>query len=835
MDFYNDVLRVASGGSWRGSRTNHVQTFDASDLDHLEEIAHKTFGDGEDLYATLFLGNKAFFVTFRRVDPFHAFEIDDDGNITERAEYVISGWNDYFKPVFGDQRLIGIGKNDEEGWTMAVSLYDITDLSNEDPFIARDEVDASHSWSEASWDDRAFSVLEGVVEVEAEGDVVETGLVLLPFQGWDEGADRHISGVQIFTFSKDTLTRRGFMDHGTPVRRSFQAGEDMPANLSEEELSLFDCADPAEPRELGRVELAPNYDDFLVFGDHGARVKDTRGYWSWWRGGDEEPPPSVVEIVDAGGNPDGATAVATIEVPAGASLHKVGDLLVAVAGRYVQDEQADEWELETTLEVHDLSDPAHPAEAGTLTSRDLPMGGGRYGGYGSRIGGMEDMGGYYPGPWYGYDVFDVHAIGEALVFVEHLPEDELVGQEEVCWVWPRDNDCFDGPGGRRAEPAEGSGSAGATPEEAGEDDEQAKDEEDEDEAPALEECTWIGGGQTCTSLEGAPEVCYGRFQRCTRDAQGETTCEEVAEDEEIETTRDCYERERHRYWSHHTFHVVDLRNPGQPSLGEPVAMDREQEAVSVLADGSDLYASWRLRVEVDNDDRPFVSYWFSRLGLADPGAPDRAAPVNVPGELIAVDGETVYTRDTVWGEEIIEAAVNRLRLDGDVARLEARRRFEGDQVHSILLDGRGHVLVSHRPGHASWYGYGEVMRGGGAPGAPTDVETGVGTSAVPLEEDAQHLTILDAASEDLAVLGQVTVDDWATLKDARAGRALFQVPGGLLVMNLDDADAPYAQAYFATRGWPRRILVEGDDVWMAAGRFGVYRFGLDVFNLLRVE
>ena len=37
------------------------------------------------------------------------------------------------------------------------------------------------------------------------------------------------------------------------------------------------------------------------------------------------------------------------------------------------------------------------------------------------------------------------------------------------------------------------------------------------------------------------------------------------------------------------------------------------------------------------------------------------------------------------------------------------------------------------------------------------------------------------------MIARTPVDSWATLKDARAGRALFQVPGGLLVFNLERA------------------------------------------------
>ena len=78
---------------------------------------------------------------------------------------------------------------------------------------------------------------------------------------------------------------------------------------------------------------------------------------------------------------------------------------------------------------------------------------------------------------------------------------------------------------------------------------------------------------------------------------------------------------------------------------------------------------------------------------------------------------------------------------------------------------------------------------------------------------------------------EIEVDRWARLRDARVGRALFLVPGGLLVLNIDDATSPYAQAYFPTQGWSQHIVVDANDIFFAAGRYGMYKFGLDETNL----
>ena len=158
----------------------------------------------------------------------------------------------------------------------------------------------------------------------------------------------------------------------------------------------------------------------------------------------------------------------------------------------------------------------------------------------------------------------------------------------------------------------------------------------------------------------------------------------------------------------------------------------------------------------------------------------------------------IFTRETVWGEEIVETIIARLELYEGLAYLQAMQKFEGQIVENIRLDGDGHLLVSHRFA----------------------------------QEVQQYLTVLDANGDNLGILAQVPTATRAELEVALPGRALFKVPGALLVFNLDEATAPFPQAYFPTLGWPSEILVEGRDILFAAGRYGIYEFNLDEFNLI---
>lgn len=772
MDLYEGVLRVVSGSNWGETNTNHIETFDATDLTDITRLDHETFGDGQSLFATLFLGNKAFFVTYLRVDPFHAFEITAEGEAIEHNEYIVSGWNDWFRPVFDETRLVGIGINDEGGGrTLSVSLYDITDLSNDEPMLARADVDFDSSWSEASWDDRAFSVVEDAVAIEAGDGTLETGLVLLPFTGYDYDSSRYEAGVQIYTFSDTTLTRRGSMLQDTPVRRSFLADDELTANLSDAELSFFDTSNPDEPSELGSVDLAPNYTDVVRFGDFAVRLKDTRDYYYWW--GTGEVFPSTLEIIPYAENLDITEALATIDVPAGSALYKIGDdRLAAVKTEHVGGEYPD-YVYETTISVYDLSEPTEPELAATFVTDEIdPYYSGYYGRY---WGGMEDSDCFDCGGWWygGYRSEGTFATDDALVFLQTKPRQELLGREEVCHTYPRQySSCSEVPD-----------------EEGGERDESV--------------CTYTYGGITCRTPEGGEEYCQGEFQRCEYDDDGNWVCADIDADS-VETTTNCYDNDLYRYWNQFRVAVVDLSDAADPEISWSRNLADDDEGVSAIAVDNTVWISVKRPYDVPGDSRPYVRFFARPLDVTDPSAPVFGADVNVPGEVLGVDGDQIFTRDTVWGDSIIEAAVVRLQLYAGRAYLQARYVFADQQVERVALDGAGNVIVSHR---LAWQ---------------------LATSS---ESDTSlKMTVLDGETLDPA--STINVDSWATLTDARAGRALFQVPGGMLVVNVEDAEAPYAQAYFPTIGWPSKITVEDDAFMFAAGRYGIYRFGLNIYNLL---
>lgn len=763
MNLYNGILRIVSGRNWNEEELpNHLQTYDAGDFANLKEIDYCSFGEGEDLFATLFVENKAFFVTYFRTDPFHAFWVGDDGTCEERSEFIVSGWNDFFQPVLDRQRLIGIGVNDEDGdSTMSVSLYDITDLSNSEPLLDREEVDLESSWSEARWDDRAFTVLEGALQEDAADG--ETGLVLLPFEGYNSGEDQYIAAVQIFTFSDTSLTKRGVMDHGSEVRRSFLGNPQVTANLSEAELSLFDHTKPDSPTELGRVVLAPNYTQVLTYGDYLVRKSDPNDSYYYWYS-DPRQLKAVVEIISRTDDIHTAEVLAKLEVPSSAYLVKADKQLISIYGQ-VTDSEDEPVTYRTTIDVYDLTDPTSPQHQATLTSdRIKPTGfDGFY--YYDDMFLMDDCWDCFGSS--SYSNRNLRVIDGALVFIVPESQRELLGSERVCYHYPLEDPCWF-----------------------------------EDSDQACEE--YYTGAVTCRSLNGEPQICTGHIGRCEVDSDQQLECQKI-DPETIETTGECRTEQRYRYWNAYTLQVLSLK--GQtPKLSDPIELPRQDEAVSIIAGSDSVYYTYKEPFENQGDPRPYVRYYFRQIDLSTPDDPEIGDPINIPGELLSVDGETLYTQDIIWGSTSAETAINKLELQDGLATRQAVYRFSDRYVDKVQLDAEGNVLVSHQP---IWDPYDYLQEE---------------------EEEMNILTVLKA--DDLTELSEIEVDAWAELYGAQQNRALFDVPGGLLILNLVDPQAPFPQAYFPTRGWPDEVLFEGDEILFAAGRYGIYRFDADTFNLL---
>lgn len=103
------------------------------DKDLKETGAIKNIAEGERVYSVRFMGDTAYFVTFRQVDPLFSADVSDPTEPKIIGSLKIPGFSNYLFP-FGDGKLFGIGQNADEktGRTtgMKISMFDISDPAN---------------------------------------------------------------------------------------------------------------------------------------------------------------------------------------------------------------------------------------------------------------------------------------------------------------------------------------------------------------------------------------------------------------------------------------------------------------------------------------------------------------------------------------------------------------------------------------------------------------------------------------------------------------------------------------------------------------------------------
>ena len=87
---------------------------------------------GERVYSVRFMGDTAYFVTFRQTDPLFSADLSDPTNPKILGELKIPGFSEYMYP-YGEGLLLGFGMDaDENGRTkdIKLSMFNITDPAN---------------------------------------------------------------------------------------------------------------------------------------------------------------------------------------------------------------------------------------------------------------------------------------------------------------------------------------------------------------------------------------------------------------------------------------------------------------------------------------------------------------------------------------------------------------------------------------------------------------------------------------------------------------------------------------------------------------------------------
>jgi hypothetical protein len=116
---------------------------------------------GEEIFAVRFNGDKAYIVTFRRIDPLYVLDLSNTSDPKIAGQLEIPGFATYLHAV-GEDYLFALGnETNQNGQTsgVKVSLYDIRNPAN--PIETNKYVFGSAlSWSSALYDHHALSFLK---------------------------------------------------------------------------------------------------------------------------------------------------------------------------------------------------------------------------------------------------------------------------------------------------------------------------------------------------------------------------------------------------------------------------------------------------------------------------------------------------------------------------------------------------------------------------------------------------------------------------------------------------------------------------------------------------
>lgn len=159
LDEHNGHLRVVTTTGWGVEQTNSLYVLEASEQ-ALEVVGSiESIAPGERIFAARFMGDQAFVVTFRVVDPLFTIDLSDPTAPVIQGELKIPGFSNYLHPV-DEGFLLGLGRGDGGfGATPQVSLFDATD-PHDPTRIAVFDLDKRGISSTALWDHHAVGFFD---------------------------------------------------------------------------------------------------------------------------------------------------------------------------------------------------------------------------------------------------------------------------------------------------------------------------------------------------------------------------------------------------------------------------------------------------------------------------------------------------------------------------------------------------------------------------------------------------------------------------------------------------------------------------------------------------
>lgn len=134
IDENNGYLRIATTiGNWATLTNDTTNTLFILN-ENLDEVGKlEGLAKGEKIYSVRYVGNLAYIVTFKEVDPLFVIDLSDPGLPKLLGELKIPGYSTYLHP-YDETHIIGIGydvtNNGNTTNGIKMSMFDISDINN---------------------------------------------------------------------------------------------------------------------------------------------------------------------------------------------------------------------------------------------------------------------------------------------------------------------------------------------------------------------------------------------------------------------------------------------------------------------------------------------------------------------------------------------------------------------------------------------------------------------------------------------------------------------------------------------------------------------------------
>lgn len=196
--------------------------------------------DGEQIKSTRFIGDMAYVVTFRQVDPLTAIDLSDPTMPTVLGELHIPGFSDYMHPL-GQGYLLTIGRNTDALGSDVGLLLQIFDVRNPtQPVRAHNFAYGPEGYSEANQNHKAFTFFQ------PEGFAADAGLLAIPYVNYGYPFR---SSLEVFQVSANAgFVQLGSIDHTELLTQTCSSG--VPGSDVYVQDIYYQCQNPEVRRGL---------------------------------------------------------------------------------------------------------------------------------------------------------------------------------------------------------------------------------------------------------------------------------------------------------------------------------------------------------------------------------------------------------------------------------------------------------------------------------------------------------------------------------------------------------------------------------------------------------